>query len=151
MKTISSLAMSLAVASAAGVVTPAVASPGSDALAQCLADNTTGRDRKDLARWVFVAIAAHPEMRSLSSVSPDQREASQRDAANLFMQLVTERCRAQSKAAAGEGANAIETAFAALGQLAMQELMNNAEVNASMSGVARYMDGEKLRPVLGTP
>ena len=31
------------------------------ALASCLADSTTGRDRKDLVRWMFFAIGSHPE------------------------------------------------------------------------------------------
>ena len=30
-------------------------------LSTCVADNTSGKQRKDLARWVFFAMAAHPD------------------------------------------------------------------------------------------
>ena len=46
------------------LVAPSGATYATDeALSRCLADNTSGRDRKDLARWVFFAMAAHPEIK----------------------------------------------------------------------------------------
>lgn len=51
------------------ITTPALAGPYTDALGSCLADNTTGKDRKELARWIFVAMSAHPEMRDLSNTT----------------------------------------------------------------------------------
>ena len=31
--------------------------------------NTSGKDRKDLARWIFLAMAAHPEMKQHASAN----------------------------------------------------------------------------------
>ena len=36
-------------------------------LSSCLAENTWGKDRKDLAKWVFLAMASHPEIRQYAS------------------------------------------------------------------------------------
>ena len=90
----------------------AQSTPAGDALGRCLADNTTGRGRKDLARWVFVSMAAHPEIRPLAALQA--------------------------------GGSAFETAFSTLGEPAMMELMNDADVNATLTAFERYLDQGEL-------
>jgi hypothetical protein len=120
-------------------------------LTTCLADQSSGRDRKDLARWVFLAMAAHPENKEF--LAPGVTAAidrSNRTAAGLFMRLMTESCSAQMKVAVSQGGpKAVEAAFSALGQLAMRELMTNPDVNAAMGSLQEHMDGAKLAQVLG--
>jgi hypothetical protein len=54
----------------------------------------------------------------------------------------------QTQAAFKEGgAKAIEIAFQTLGQLAMQELMTNPDVNASMARFEKSLDQSKLSKV----
>jgi hypothetical protein len=120
-------------------------------LARCLADNTSGKDRKELAKWVFLAMAAHPEIKPHASSDIDQvSERSQRFMAATLTRLVVEACPAQTKEAVKQGgAAAMETAFQALGQLAMQELMTNEKVRASMGGFEKYLDKNKLAQVFG--
>jgi len=103
-------------------------------MASCLADNTTGKERKDLARWIFAAMAAHTEMRDLSSSTPATREKISQSIGALITRLLTENCADQTKTAmAKEGSQSLQTAFGSLGQLAMQELMTNQDVNAAIS------------------
>lgn len=120
------------------------------ALASCLADSTSGKDRKDLARWVFLAMASHPEISKYASreaalVGDESNQAT----AALFTRLLAVDCPTQSQAAVREGGGpALEGAFQTLGQLAMQELMSNAEVKGNMGAFEKYLDQAKLQSVL---
>jgi hypothetical protein len=61
---------------------------------------------------------------------------------------MTETCPAQVKAAMQVGgAMAIQAAFQVLGQLAMQELMSDKDVRATMGILERYLDKQKLDAV----
>lgn len=120
------------------------------ALSQCLADNTSGKDRKGLARWIFVAMASHPEIKQFAA--PDlgqQTDAVHRDTAATFMRLLTETCAVPTRDAASTGGSlAIQQAFQTLGQLAMQELMSDPSVAAGMGQFERYLDQAKLSETL---
>lgn len=128
---------------------PAHAGPKADALGVCLADSTTGKDRKDLARWIFIAMTSHPDIKPLSNVAADTRDAADGSAASLFTSLLTERCRQQAaEAVQAEGAAGMTTAFQTLGALAMRELMTNANVAAAMGGFERRVDRAKIEAAL---
>lgn len=139
----------LAAVACTAIATPsALAGAGTDALAACLADNTTGKDRKDMARWVYVGMSAHPEIQSLSNVTQADREDSDRKLAAMFTKLMTENCTAQVKLAREkDGANALKDAFESFGKLAMQELMSNPNVNAAFTTFTKYIDQNKFNAV----
>jgi len=46
------------------------------------------------------------------------------------------------------GSQAIQAAFATVGQLAMQELMSNADVRATMLAFQKYVDQQKMNQAL---
>lgn len=123
----------------------AMATPEVDALGNCIAERTTGKDRKDLAQWLFVAMSAHPEMKAISKVDPAAGEATSRRTGELLTRLLTDACRDETKAAlkAG-GTNAIQAAFTTLGKLAMQELTADKDVAAAMSALERHLDRKKF-------
>jgi hypothetical protein len=129
----------------------AIAQNTTQALSQCLAETTTGKDRKDLARWVFFAMAAHPEIKQFTSPSAAAAEGdTNKVMASLFTRLLADSCVRQTQAAYKEGgAKAIEVAFQTLGQLAMQELMANQEVSSSMGRFEKLLDQNKLSKALG--
>jgi len=123
-----------------------------DTLSKCVADNTSGKDRKDLARWLFVAMGAHPEMRAIASIAPAASEDASRSAGQLFTRLLADSCPKEASAAVrASGQVAIQTAFGTLGQLAMQELMTDPEVAASMGRLQAHMDSSRIQAVLATP
>jgi hypothetical protein len=122
-----------------------------EAFSKCVAENTTGRDRKDLAKWMFVAMGAHPEMRAIASLPPSAAEDASRAFGRMFTKLVTETCPKEARAAVSAvGSSAIQAAFTVLGQLAMQELMTDPDVAAGMSLVDKYIDSEKVQATLGS-
>lgn len=129
---------------AAGAV-PAMAGPAADALSECMADNTSGRERKDLARWVFVGMSSHPEMRDLSVSTDEARDRVDRTMGQLVTKLLAESCLEQARAAVQqEGAVALQISFGMLGKLAMQELTSNEAVSGAMSGFEKYIDKGKM-------
>lgn len=129
----------------------AAAQTSTQALSQCLADSTSGRDRKDLARWVFFAMAAHPEIKQYAAPAAEQAsEEAHKTIAATFTRLLAESCLPQTQAAFKEGGSkAIETAFQTLGQLAMQEIMSNPDVNAGMTRFEKFLDQGKLSKAFG--
>lgn len=124
--------------------------PPGDALQRCLADNTTGKDRKDLARWAFLAMAAHPDMKELISPgAPAALDASSRSTAALMTRLLTEACRTETRAAMASGnPMALQAALNSLGQLALGELMRDRAVGEAMGGLAKYFDNQKFMDAL---
>lgn len=131
------------------VALPVQAGPAADVVATCLADNTSGKDRKDLARWIFVAMAAHPEIREMANVPPASGEATAQAVGQLVTRLVTDTCAREFKALVkSEGPQAMAKAFETLGALAMQELLSNRDVTTSIGSFERYIDRVKLAQVL---
>lgn len=123
----------------------ATAGPATDALTTCVADHTTGKDRKELAQWMFMAMAAHPEIKPLSSIGEDVRNGLNRRMAATATRLITEDCRVESMLAMDtDGSASFEVAFGALGKLAMQELMSNPAVTASFVEYTKYIDKQKF-------
>lgn len=134
---------------AALIALPATAGTYSEALGTCLSDNTTGKERKELARWMFLALSAHPEIRTLSNASHEVRDQTYRSVGQILTRLLSESCVAQVKnAVQHEGSESLGTAFNVLGQLAFQELMSAREVGAAISGVEQHMNREKIQSAL---
>lgn len=137
--------LALALVGSMIAVPPAIAGSATDTLSACVADNTTGKDRKDLAQWIFVAMTAHPEIKPFSNVTEANRDEVDKKLANLATRLLTGSCRSEAKAAMEkEGGESFEAAFGVLGKLAMQELMSNPSVSSSFTRYVKYLDKAKF-------
>lgn len=124
---------------------PALAGPDAAALTSCLTDSTSGKDRKDLAKWVFTAMSTHPEIREFANVTDKVRDQTSSTMGVLVTRLLSVDCARQTQAAMkNEGTAAMQAAFRALGGLAMQELMTNPDVTASFSAFEKYLDRKKI-------
>ena len=123
-----------------------------EAVQTCLGDSTSGRDRKLLAKWIFLAMGAHPELKSLSSATAQDQEQTSRDFADLVMRLMTVDCKGPMQAmmaSDGDVSAAMKLAFSYLGRVAMQELMNDKSVDGTISQFGKYIDEGKLNAALG--
>src|SRR5262245_31770175 len=110
---------SLVAAVLLAVAVPVQAQQSADALRACLADSTSGKDRKDLAKWIFLAMAAHPEMKQHANASAAAAaDESSRTIATLVTRLLTDSCVNQTRAVmkSGQGAQSMQLAFQGLGQ-----------------------------------
>jgi 23S rRNA C2498 (ribose-2'-O)-methylase RlmM len=126
------------------------AGPSADILSTCLANSTTGKDRINLARWVFAAMATHPEVASISNVTPEKLDGINKTNGELYTRLLTVDCNKEVREAVKlENSEALRVAFESLGRLAMQELMGNPVVNAQFtSGQEKYLDMKKIKASL---
>lgn len=136
-----------------GALLPATASAqpaaATSALSSCLADKTNGKDRKSLARWVFVAMSAHPEISDLRKASDETRLQADQDMAAIMTRLLADDCPTQAAAVMRNvGPQGIGEAFRTLGELAMQEIMTNKEVATSIQNFTRYLDKDRLETVM---
>ena len=128
---------------------PVQAQQPGNALSTCLADSTSGKDRKDLAKWIFLAMAAHPEMKPHANVSAETMDESSRTMAALVTRLLADSCVSETRAVMSTGGpQSLPLAFQSLGQLAMQELMTDKAVQDSMSLFQRYLDQQRLNEAL---
>jgi hypothetical protein len=129
--------------------TSVLASAATDALVTCVIDKTTGKDRKDMARWMFVVMSAHPGILSLSNVSEKDRDQINGAMAALATRLLTEDCRVQTKLAIEKDGDQapLKITFGELGKLSMQELINNSNVDSAAMEFGKYVDRIKLKRV----
>jgi hypothetical protein len=104
-----------------------------------------------MARWVFVGMAVHPEIKDLSNVTNGNREELDRTIAKMFTSLLADKCPIQAKLAIKiDGNSALESAFRTMGELAMREITSNPKVNASFGNFAEYVDKNKLKAFFPT-
>ncbi len=137
----------LAVLVAALAMAPA-AEADSGAFGTCLTDSMTGKERKELAKWIFFALSAHPEMGSFASVSPDARTKQDKVVAALITRLLVSDCATEFRAANAADPNAVGSAFSLVGEAAMQELMRAPEVEAAISSYGSHVDQSLIQSVL---
>lgn len=120
-----------------------------DALSTCLVDHLNGTERKNLAKWVFFAMGAHPEIRSYSHISPSDINVSDKYMGRLVTRLLTEDCSDSFKAAYASDPKSIEKAFEIVGRFAMQELMSSENVQKAIGSYVKFTDVEKIKKTLG--
>ena len=130
-----------------GLVTfsPAQAGPYADDLSKCLVKSASPTDQKDLVRWIFAAIALHPDIRSMANISVEERTDINKTAGTLMVRLLVTDCHAESVAAIRyEGESSVSTSFSVLGQIAAKSIFSAPEVNAGMADLTANIDVEQL-------
>jgi hypothetical protein len=124
---------------------PAMAGVYTDDLSRCLVEKTSTADKTALVQWIFVAMAQHPSVSSLTKITSDDVDRHNKAAGALFMRLLTESCvDASKKAVKYEGGAALQVSFQVLGQAAAGELFAHPDVTKVMSGLEKYLDKDKL-------
>ena len=130
---------------------PAYAGVYGDELSKCIVESSSTEDLTGFVRWMFATLGLHPSVKSMASISAEQRAEANKQCGKLFMRLLTETCKEQAqKAWKYEGQMAVESSFNILGRVAVRELFSNPEVEAGMAELQKYFDEEKLKSVFGT-
>jgi hypothetical protein len=118
----------------------AQAGPYTDDLSKCLVKSTTPDDQIVFMQWLFAAMALHPAVSGLASITPEQRVAFDKKAAILLVRLVGTDCRQQMiDAVKYEGAVAFQTSFGLFGSAAMRGLMTDAHVAEGLNQYRTYL------------
>jgi len=129
----------------------AAAGPFNDKLSVCLVSKTTEADKTVLMRWIFAAMASHPGVKDLTTVSIEQGDKLNKEMAVLFMDLLSNRCKPETiEATKYEGATAWTSSFEVLGKVAMQRLLSDPNVGKYMGGLDAHLDPKVLKELLGS-
>lgn len=134
---------------------PARAAGYSERLAQCLIHATTPAGRKIALRWAFATLSLDPDVASMASIAPAQRESINRQAGALVTNLLVESCRSPvQQALMYEGPPAVESAFESWGRWAITGVATEPHVARGMAALLQYLDLGKLMslvPLQGFP
>ena len=116
-----------------------------EALSKCLSDATTQDDRRALVRWIFSAIAVHPDLREFTTIDAARREQIESESVAVFERLIVEDCTAQTRLALmQEGTEGFQAAFKTLGELAMGGVVEDAQVQAGMAQLGERIDKQRV-------
>jgi len=129
-----------------GALAPLAANAQS--LGTCLVDSLSGKERKELAKWIYFAMAAHPDITAYAKVTESDRLNTDKYIGSLITRLLVENCPAELTAAQKADPLAMKKAFELVGQVAMQELMTNGNVVSAISGYVRHADQKKISSVM---
>lgn len=125
---------------------PASAGLYGDDLGKCLVKSTTTADKHTLVRWLFSLAALHPDLKSIASISAEQRDEINKSVGALFERLLTVSCKTEAQQALlFEGPSTFESSFQILGQVAGHELFSDPLVSSGMEGMLKYVDQEKFK------
>ena len=124
------------------------AGPYSNDLAKCVVESSSTQDLTVFVRWMFATLSLHPSLKSMVSITEEQRDEANKQCGDIFMRLLTVACKAQAqKAWKYEGQLAVQSSFKILGQAAARELFSHPNVQTGMAGLQKYFDEEKLKSV----
>lgn len=98
---------------------------------------------------MFAAIALHPEMVEIVSLSPEEREKINKAAGLIYSRLTIKDCISEVRRAVESKDNkAIHAGFSFLGGLSMQELLANPNVVDGLNSLENYFDSQGLKEAL---
>jgi hypothetical protein len=122
------------------------AGPYSDDLAKCMVRSSTPADRAEFVKFLFSALAQHPDVASMAKISPQQMEAASRASGELVQRLLLQSCRSEAhQAIRYEGVQSIYFGFQFYGQAMAAELIGNPIVAAKMKDLNNYLDADKFK------
>lgn len=127
---------------------PASAENGAKTLGNCLVDSLNGKERKILARWIFLSMASHPDIKTYSKASATDVNNTDKVVGQLITRLLVDDCPSQLKSANKQDPLAVQKSFELVGKVAMQELMSNQNVMKAITNYAQYADIEKINAIL---
>lgn len=133
-----------------GLQSTAQAGPFTDEMARCLIEQTSSADKSIVIQWVYASMSFHPDVSALANVSDAKGEELNKNMAEMMVDLTSVRCKDETvKALQYEGANAMEVSFGLLGEVAMNELMMDQNVESYINGLEKYIDEEAYAEALG--
>jgi hypothetical protein len=111
-------------------------------LGNCFAAKTNGEDRITVARWMIGALASSPQVSSTVKVDVLAKEDADKAMAFVFTRLFTKDCTefATPILNSANPSEAFQFAGGKLGELAVQELMNNKQAAKSLENFSKYVD-----------
>ncbi len=150
-KTVLTAACALAalLPAAAQAQTAPAPSEASLALGKCFVGKATGEDRTLIAQWMGASMAMSPAMKEIVTVDPAVKDRIDRQMAETFTRLMVQDCRAEmATLIKGRDAAGIQAASGALGQMAMQQLVQDPQAMQALIAYAKYIDPAMMQKLV---
>ncbi|PLY02551.1 MAG: hypothetical protein C0623_03560 [Desulfuromonas sp.] len=128
-------------------LTPVITHAGQAAqdLAVCLTDSINGKERKNLAKWIYFGMSTHSTIKPYTKATQKDFDGMNKYVGGLITRLMTEDCPQTANAAFKEGGtSSIQYAFGIVGEVAMQELMTEPSVSQALGAFEKYLDQDKF-------
>lgn len=135
------------VVAASGLLVGARAEAGiyGDELAKCMVRSSTPADHIALVRWMFSSMAQHPALKAFASITPEQRETTDRNMAVLTQRLVLNDCHKEAvEGLKYEGPESMVAGFRVLGQVAARDIFSNPLVAKELAMLGLFLDKAKV-------
>ena len=133
-------------------ISTAYASSKSAQLSQCLVAASDAADKTVVLQWTFAALAQHPDLKAMSSVTTSQKEQLDKNLAQVLQRILVEQCSAQTKALIqSDGLEAVGESFQQLGIITGNEILNTPELKQQLQQVLKHVDVGKLITTFLTP
>lgn len=130
----------------------AFAGPYADTLGKKMVSSMTPTDKTVLIRWLFMAISTHPDVKGLTTITPEQRKEANKAFAELATRLLTVDCLTEAREAVRyEGPSSLGSAFQLLGQVAGREIFSNPNVTEGLSDLSKSVDVKAIEKALADP
>ena len=110
------------------------------ALSTCLTDSLNGKERKELAKWIYFGMSQHSTIKPYSNISNDDQIQMDQYLGKLMTRLLTVDCKSIVKSALEADSNSLEAAFGVVGRVAMEELMREKSVSRTLEQFSEYVD-----------
>lgn len=125
---------------------PSGAGPYADDLAKCMVRTSTPADRAEFVKFLFSAMAQHPDVSSMANIPPRQMEATLKASGELIQRLLLQSCRSETQQAIHyEGMQAVFYSYQFYGQSMAAELFGNPIVAGKMKDLNNYLDADKFK------
>jgi hypothetical protein len=123
-----------------------IAGEYTDELSACLLGNTSEEDKRSLVKWRFTAMDLPPAVEGITGVSLSAHNHVNREMTQLIIKLLSRACFNETRLALkNEGSTALQTSFAALGQVAAKDLFSDPNVAAGLASLETYIGAEDLK------
>lgn len=128
---------------------PCLANPAIDRIANCMIMNTTEKDKVYFSKYMFFIMAKHPLFKGMSVITDEEIETTNRKLAMFIENFYTKSCRKEVLAAtSSERASANAKALQIISGLAMQNILQDKNVDAAGSEFLKYVDINKVKEVM---
>lgn len=120
-----------------------------DKLSQCLIHATTPADQKTVLRWAFASMALDPDVASMATISPLQREDINRKAGAVVTDLLAGVCsQPVQQVLMFEGVAGTQSAFETWARWAITGIAGEPHVLQGAGALLQYIDIGKLLPLV---
>jgi len=113
----------------------------------CFIDSLNGKDRKELVKWIYFSMSAHPELESYTNIPTADMQNSYQRIGDLFTRLFVEDCPNEARAVRQADPQGLKKAFEVVVKIAIRDMLIEKGVRTAVNNYSSFVDQEKIKGV----